>query len=293
MRNSAVVLSLFLVVSCASKPLRPISRQLIDAAKYSPQASLVDGPVQLINGNWNGPSDTGFSHPYVSIMPDFTVYGDIDRDGNNEAVVVVHESGGGSGIDRVLALFGRVGEEVRHFGSVRLGDRVQVRSVQIKPTQLIAEYVRQGENEPRCCPTEVARTTWNYADGKFSIAADDILGKLGPAFLTGKIWDLQPPSNPPVTLTFNGGTFSGQMGCGHYEVPVKQGEYGGAIVIERTSKKPLNCTSANNEFLDRLQHVSRMGFLPDRLWMSYDLGGDKETGTLEFKEAVKPTSSQP
>jgi hypothetical protein len=291
MRSSAVLISLLVLASCASKPARPIARQLIENAKYTPQDLVAS--VQLMNGNWDGPSDTGFSHPYVSMMPDFTVYGDINGDGSNEAVVIVHESGGGSGIFRVLALFARPGNDVQHLGSVPLGDRIQIRSVQIQPGQLIAEYVRQAENEPHCCPTEMARTRWNYANGKFAVASDEVLGKLSAQFLAGTTWELQPPTKPPITLTFFNGDFSGETGCNHYNVPVKDGEYGGAIVIDHAATTLRDCTGSDEKFLDRLQHASRMGFRPDRLWMSYDLGADKESGTLEFKEAAKPTSSQP
>lgn len=293
MRSSAVFFLLVTLAGCSSKPARPIARQLVENAKYTPQQLVSMEPVQLSGGRWDGPSDTGFSHPYVSMMPDFTVYGDIDGDGNNEAVVIVLESGGGSAVIRVLGLFARPGEEVRHVSSIPLGDRVQIRTVQIRPRELIAEYVRMGENEPLCCPTEIARTTWNYLDGKFSLAADQVLGKLGPAFLAGTTWELQPPGKPPITLTSSNGNLSGETGCGHYDIPAKSGEFGGAIVVQRASTLPKKCTGPDQEYLARIQHATRMGFLPDRLWISYDLGGDKESGTLEFKEAAKPTSSQP
>lgn len=291
MRSSPVLISLLVLSGCASKPTRPIARQLIENATYNPQESVTGGSVQLTNGRWDGPSDTGFSHPYVSMMPDFTMYGDIDRDGSNEAVVIVHESGGGSGVFRVLGLFGRVGEEVRHLGSVPLGDRVQIRSVQIQPEQVIAEYVRHAEGEPRCCPTEVVRTTWGYSNGKFSVVSDKVLGKLSPSFLAGSVWELQPASKPAITLTFTDGRFSGEDGCSHYEAPVKEGEYGGAIVVDRATTTLRNCdpnlAAPDHNFLKRLQKSTRMGFLPGRLWLSYDLGGDEESGTLEFAPAAR------
>ncbi len=299
MRSSVILTFLFVLASCASKPTRPVTRELIGNTKYTPQASasVADGSVQLMNGRWDGPSDTGFSHPYVSMMPDFTVYGDIDGDGNNEAVVIVHESGGGSGIDRVVALFGRVGEEVHHLGSVVLGNRVQVRSVHIQPGQLTVEYVRQTEGEPLCCPTEVARTRWSYVKGAFSPISDEVLGKLRPELLKGTQWILQPPTKPAITLTYADGRFMGETGCNQYSASVKDGAYGGAILVESARTTLRICDSAAGDsdinFLQRLQHATRMGFRPDLLWMSYDLGGEKEIGTLEFKEATKPISSQP
>jgi heat shock protein HslJ len=231
------------------------------------------------------------------MMPNFIVYGDIDRDSNNEAVVIVLETGGGAGVFRVIALFGRAGEDARHLGSIVLGDRVQVRSIQIQPGQLTAEYVRQAENDPRCCPTEIARTSWTYAAGKFSVASDAVLGKLSPAFLAGTNWELQPPTKPVITLTFADGRFSGEAGCNHYDAPAKEGQYGGSIAIGRAATTRRACDTpvmqAEQDFLRRLQKATRMGFLPGRLWMSYDLGGNDENGTLEFKEASKTTSSPP
>ena len=297
MRNSAVFISLLILLSCASKPARPITRALINNAKYTPQQSVTSDPVQLMNGRWDGPSDTGFSHPYVSIMPDFTVYGDIDGDGGNEGVVIVLESGGGSGIYGVLALFARADKEALHLGSIPLGDRTQIRSVRIQPGQLIAEYVRQAENEPRCCPTEVAQSVWTYANGKFSSKSDKILGRLSPEFLKDKQWTLQPPTQPAVTLTYVDGRFVGSTGCNQYSAAVKNGEYGGAILVQAANTTPGTCdpktSDSDFDFLKRLQHATRMGFRPDLLWMSYDLGGDKDSGTLEFKETSKTTSSQP
>jgi hypothetical protein len=64
------------------------------------------GPVTLVDGWWHGepPVKGSASGPTVHLLGDFRLVGDLEGDGREEAVVLLGESGGGSGTYVYLAV---------------------------------------------------------------------------------------------------------------------------------------------------------------------------------------------
>ncbi len=260
----------------------PPSRQEVWNASFTSGVSDRDGGlVSLKDGKWTGESTDGFSRPHVELAYDYLALGDIDRDGVDEALVVINENGGGSGQFRSLVLYDRMDDRVAEAAAIPIGDRVQVKSIRIAPGYLTAEIVRQ--TGPLCCPDEVVRLRFPYAGGHFGeVSETTILGKLSPAILSGSSWT--PEAN--VSLTYQAGIFRGNAGCNNFTAPVTQLESNGVFAVGPITTTRRACSEsrmlAEAAFLKRLQSSNQMWFSPDHLHFLYTVPG--EGGRLDFEQ---------
>ena len=93
-----------------------------------------ESPLTLTDGRWEGePAFEGAaSVPRVDLAPGFRVTGDLDGDGDDEAVALLHYNFGGSGVFAHLAVVARdAAGGVVNLATVGIGDRVQLRSAAV------------------------------------------------------------------------------------------------------------------------------------------------------------------
>lgn len=128
------------------------------------------GEVTLVDGAFEDADDR-----YVAVLaarPRAT--GQID--GQDAAAVLLTENTGGSGLFVSLAaVLDQDGTPV-NVASTLLGDRVDVYALELDDNGVIAvEMVRQGPNDPMCCPTEVARVLYTLDGDQLVAVGDPIL----------------------------------------------------------------------------------------------------------------------
>lgn len=108
--------------------------------------------VQLKDGQYQegNPSDTDF----VSVsVTDFIVRGDLNGDGENEAVAVVAENYGGSGTFVFLAVYQYLNDEAVFLTSIFLDDRPLINSLAVEDGEIFVDAVIHSVDDPMCCPT--------------------------------------------------------------------------------------------------------------------------------------------
>jgi len=188
-----------------------------------------EGTVTLVDGRWEGKPyvEGGASRPSVGLVEDFSLLGDLDDDGQEEAVVTIWQSSGGSGTFNYVAVVGRKNDEITNLATAALGDRVQVRSGRIDDGVIIFDVVQQGEGDAACCPTQLATRTWTLAGDQLTEGDAIITGKLSLATLAGTEWVMTHFNrNEPiqegaeVTLAFADGKISGKSACNRYSAGV-------------------------------------------------------------------------
>jgi heat shock protein HslJ len=110
------------------------------------------GEVTLVDGTFEDADNR-----YVAVLADEPrTFGQID--GQDAAAVLLGENSGGSGIFVSLAVVLDQDGTPVNVASTLLGDRVDVYALAIDENGVISvEMVRQGPNDPMCCPTEVVR----------------------------------------------------------------------------------------------------------------------------------------
>jgi len=52
-------------------------------------------------------------------------------------------------------------DNIQNIGSSLIGDRIQLRSGEIRDGNIILEVLQVGEGDPMCCPTMLATRTWS------------------------------------------------------------------------------------------------------------------------------------
>jgi heat shock protein HslJ len=268
----------------------------LDELKSATYSGLSEGPgtVTLQNGRWIGePSARGAaSRPLVEIAGDFRVLGDLNGDRLDEAVVVLTYNSGGSGSPSYLAVMSRQDGTVRNIATLALGDRVQLRSVQISGGKLLASGVRAGINDAACCPGELVEWQWALNGGKLTSPGAISTGRLSLAVLAKTdwvlhAWDITEPAGkePEVTLAYDVGRISGTSGCNRYTGSVTEGKTPGELSVGLLAGTRMACpdaqASVESRFLEQLSGAQTFGFMLGRLAISY-AGANGSRGTMLF-----------
>ena len=246
-----------------------------------------EGPVTLVDGRWEGEPcvEGGASRPSVGLVEDFHLPGDLDGDGQDEAVITLWQSSGGSGTFNYVAVVGRKNGEIINLGTAAMGDRVQVRSGRIDGGVIIFDVVQQGEGDAACCPAQLATRTWSLADDQLKEGEAKITGKLSLATLTGTGWVLTHLNrNEPiqegaeVTLDFAEDRVSGKSACNRYSAGVEQGEAPGDLKIGLAMGTRMACPGElmdlESKYLDALSQVTGFSFLAGKLVLTWEKDGN-------------------
>jgi heat shock protein HslJ len=245
-----------------------------------------EGPVTLMDGRWEGEPfvEGGASRPSVGLVEDFYLFGDLDGDGPDEAVVTLWQSSGGSGTFNYVAVVGRKNGEIINLGTAAMGDRVKVRSGRIDGDVIIIDVLQQGEGDAACCPTQLATRTWTLANDQLKEGEAKITGKLSLATLAGTEWVLTHLNrNEPiqeeaeVTLAFADNKVSGKSACNRYSAGVEQGEAPGDLKIGLAMGTRMACPGElmdlEHEYLDALSRVTGFSFLAGKLVLNWEKDG--------------------
>jgi heat shock protein HslJ len=256
----------------------------------------VDGPIALVGGQWEREpyAPDGASRPRVVVAPGFRATGDLDGDGQDEAVVVLAQSSGGSGTYNYLAALDRVDGGVRNVATVALGDRVDIRSASIDGGTLQVSVLRAGEGDAMCCPGELADLAWTLGAEGFSPAASaGVTGRLSFDTLGNAEWVLREwnfgeavPEGSEVTLAYKEGQIVGSNGCNRYFASIETGEGPGDMTVGPIGATQMACpdpaSTVEARYMRQLEAATKFGFLLGRLALTYRLD-DGAVGAMLFE----------
>ncbi len=120
------------------------------------------GKYQLTNGVYYRTPSTSQESPeaYTSRILDQVIFGDINLDGFEDAVVFMATQNGGSGHFVEMAVVLNLNGSPSNISTLYLGDRVMVEGGAVM-NGLIALNLRvQGPNDAACCPSQAAALTY-------------------------------------------------------------------------------------------------------------------------------------
>lgn len=123
------------------------------------------GEVTLVDGQFED-ADNRYAAVLASEPRAFGQLG-----GQDAAAVLLGENSGGSGVFVSLAIVLDQDGAPVNVASTLLGDRVDVYALEMDGSRIIVDMVRQGPNDPMCCPTEVARIIYVLGDNNQLIQA--------------------------------------------------------------------------------------------------------------------------
>ena len=127
----------------------PISKGIDDKIVKNSTYDLgsIAGKIKLTNGIYDGALN---DHAEIKKI----VFGDLNNDDKEDAVVIIEYSGGGSGLWPILLAVVNNGDKLGFPQGIDLGDRNNIESVKIKKGVIILNMVVHKKNDPACCPSK-------------------------------------------------------------------------------------------------------------------------------------------
>jgi heat shock protein HslJ len=257
-------------------------------AAAKPQSAAAPSLEQIRNAKASGVHEGapyvkgGASRPKVELLDRLTATGNLDDRPGEERVAFLAETTGGTGVQVDLAVFGLRDGKVAKLGTVRLGDRVELRGLDIEGNTIVVELVRAGPGDPSCCPTQLARTSYRLGHGGLTSIANEATGTLSLSAIGDIDWTLEELDGQPLgpggkapTFRVSGGVASGYGGCNRYTGPVTESAPGNISVGELASTRmacPDAQMSLEDRFLADLKHVTAYAFLEGRLALNWQDG---------------------
>ena len=286
--NIAGPLIIMLGVCIVPNAVAADDTRILNALKNATYNGIENHPVTLSQGRWEGSPyvEGGSSRPNVGLVGNFLLEGDLDADGEKELVVMLWKSGAGTGSNTYIAVIKPDNGEYTNISTALVGDRVKLRDGRIDTGRIMLDVLQHGENDPMCCPTELAERVWSLDDGRLEEHKMQVTGKLSMSVLEGSSWrmtdmdiDHPLPQNVEVTLSFEAGRISGNSACNRYSAPIRDGEHGGDIIIGQAMVTRKTCPDPVMEielhYLDALSLVTAFSFQAGSL----ALNGETAEGT--------------
>jgi hypothetical protein len=124
--------------------------------------------VQLTDGKFE--QGAPGAEDFLSVaVTDFVALGDLNADGSEEAVALISENYGGSGVFVFLAVYGNLNGTWSFQNSIMVDDRPQLQAVSIADNEIFLEAVIHGPDEPMCCPTLRTRRHYRFVDNQLDM----------------------------------------------------------------------------------------------------------------------------
>lgn len=142
-----------------------LSAGALQNAEY-PSQWATGGAAILTEGAFSeAPAGSADSELVITLVDDLVVYGDLDGDGVEDAVVVLAANAGGTGIFYDLVAVLNADGQPNPVASVFLGDRVDINQIAIDRGEITVDLLTQGPRDGMCCPTLPLTLNYILQDG--------------------------------------------------------------------------------------------------------------------------------
>jgi hypothetical protein len=109
--------------------------------------------IKLKDGSYTREHPDSVSVGHLGIFDDKILFGDLNGDGEKDAVIILDSSFGGTGHFYELAVVVNKNGEPLQIASEDLGDRSIINSLEINDGKIIIDIIIHGPGDGGCCPT--------------------------------------------------------------------------------------------------------------------------------------------
>lgn len=276
------------------KPPGPPPTPTLEQVRSATVSGVFEQAITLANGKYEGPpAEPGAASRPTAVLWEPTFHAaDLDGVIGSEALAMLSSNAGGSGEFVSLAVFAMRDGAIANVATVPVGDRVRLQSLWVERGKVVMDVIEPGPNDAACCPTQVSRKTFGYADGTFKQVSSEVRGMLALSMLSANEWTLveidgQPLAadlDPPL-IHFEAQRLRGFAGCNRFTAPVTESKPGeidiGTAGAEKKACPPPQM-ELEQKFLTRLDAVNRYGYVAGQLALTW-VDGDR-VGTLLFRK---------
>ena len=242
-------------------------------------------------------NDGSSATPFVELMAPLIATGDLDGDGAADAISVLVDHSSGSGTFAYLAAVLDAFNNPAATEALMIGDRIQVKSLAVDGSQIVADLVAQGPDEPLCCASWNVRKVFALEDGKLVERSSESVSQISLDDLNDTMWRLldlnldQEPALPDaaITLHLQDGIINGFAGCNDYRSTAGSGPEGlNSLIVGPAAATRTLCPDPlmNQEtvYLTRLGEAVSWRYDAGRLALAYPVDGG-DFGYLLFEAA--------
>ncbi|MDB5193996.1 MAG: hypothetical protein JWN50_10 [Parcubacteria group bacterium] len=123
-----------------------------------------DGQVTLSKGTFTAPTDPDSGTAVETDLSNTFGYGDLNADGKEDVVVILVQSGAGSGTFFNIAAYVSGPISYKGTNAVFVGDRIVPKSISIKNKTITLTYLDRNPDEPMAAdPTVLSTKTYLYS----------------------------------------------------------------------------------------------------------------------------------
>lgn len=280
------------------------SAEALRNATYS-ITEMFEEPITLEDGSYAG-ADGIFT---VAYMENSAHYGDLDRDGVEDAVVVLSERGGGTNTNYYLAAQLNQAGELTDAGAVLIDGNVQIIDLAIDDGKVMLDVTTRGPGDANCCASYRTARTFALEDGMLAEvdeATEPV--RISAADLDGTSWRLvELGENQPVAddieivLSFTGDQISGNGSCNNYTSDFTLSDdnpfivtFGPIAATQMACADPAG--SQESAYFSALDAATIWGYDVGNLVISYGEGQDRDrllfTATQSAAEGSEMTTTE-
>ena len=121
--------------------------------EYRVTVNGVEQTIRVANGQYQLGADPTSPDFFTITVGDLAAFGDLNSDTVDDAVVILSEWYGGTGINVFVAAVINWAGTSRHAASALIDDRAIINSIRIENGSIIVDAVVHGDNDPGCCPS--------------------------------------------------------------------------------------------------------------------------------------------
>ena len=274
----------------------------LDELKNAIFTEIDTSPIKLVNGVFEGPPYVpgGACRQRIELLDGEPVTGDLNGDGVDETLVFLREDDGGTATYLYMAIMGRTQGKIVTIATVRLGDRLGIRSILIDKGEVSLGLLQFGVKDSACCPSELVTRVWSL--DRTGLVEHVVKKKPGTLALTtqsGVEWifrGFDPKQTTPklteITLVFEKDRIRGSAGCNRYLGYAATTKVPGEMTLKASKTSNSECgvkvMSDEDRYLEALRRVARYGYYLGDLTLSWRKE-DGSLGVMRFAPRKTPT----
>ena len=132
----------------------PLTLDGLKNAEYRITFKGVEKTIRMTNGLYQQGTDPSSPDFLTVTVNDLAIFGDLNDDNVDDAVVILAEGYGGTGMNVYIAAVTNWAGIPLHKASALIDDRAIIQSMRIDNGYIIVNALVHGENDPGCCPSK-------------------------------------------------------------------------------------------------------------------------------------------